>query len=75
MRTSNRSLSNVQRLSTVVTATAFAFASLTTPSARADENAISPNGKGITGGALLGAEVVSMVESIAGVHSGLSRSA
>jgi len=36
--------------------------------ARAEE--VSPNGKGITGGALLGAEVVTIVESIAGVHAG-----
>ena len=36
--------------------------------ARADE--VSSTGKGITGGALLGAEVPVMIESIAGVHSG-----
>ncbi len=36
--------------------------------ARADD--VSPNGKGITGGALLGAEVVTIVESLAGVHAG-----
>jgi hypothetical protein len=36
--------------------------------ARADE--VSPKGKGIAGGALLGAEVVTIIESIAGVHAG-----
>jgi len=36
--------------------------------ARADE--ISPTGKGIVGGALLGAEVVTITESIVGVRSG-----
>jgi hypothetical protein len=36
--------------------------------ARADD--VSPTGKGIAGGALLGAEVPVIVEGIAGVHSG-----
>jgi hypothetical protein len=36
--------------------------------ARADE--VSPTGKGIAGGALLGVEVPMIVEGIAGVHSG-----
>jgi hypothetical protein len=36
--------------------------------ARADD--VSPSGKGIVGGGLLGAEVVTIVESIAGVRSG-----
>ena len=36
--------------------------------ARADD--VSPTGKGIAGGALLGAEVLAIVEGIAGVHSG-----
>ena len=31
---------------------------------------VSPDGKGIAGGALLGAELVVFVEAIAGVHSG-----
>ena len=46
----------------VTTLTAFA------PAARADD--VSPTGKGITGGALLGAEVVTITESLAGVHAG-----
>jgi hypothetical protein len=37
-------------------------------SARADE--VSPTGKGIAGGALLGAEAVTIVESLVGVRSG-----
>ena len=37
--------------------------------ARADD--VSPTGKGIVGGALLGAEVPVIIEGIAGVHSGL----
>jgi hypothetical protein len=36
--------------------------------ARADD--VSPTGKGIVGGSLLGAEVPIIIESIAGVHSG-----
>ncbi|HZU84769.1 MAG TPA: hypothetical protein VE987_17685 [Polyangiaceae bacterium] len=36
--------------------------------ARADN--VSPNGKGVTGGALLGAEAVTIVESLAGVRAG-----
>jgi hypothetical protein len=36
--------------------------------ARADQ--VSPTGKGIVGGALLGGEVVTIVESLAGVHAG-----
>ena len=70
MRTSIRSCSNVKRASAAVTASVLALASLAAPSAaRADENSVSPNGKGITGGALLGAEVVTIVESIAKVHA------
>jgi MFS family permease len=52
-------------LATVVgltTLTAFA------PQARADE--VSPTGKGIAGGALLGGEVVTITEALAGVHAG-----
>lgn len=39
------------------------------PSARADETTISPTGKGVAGGALLGAEAVTIVESLASVRS------
>lgn len=41
---------------------------VTASDARADE--ISPTGKGIVGGGLLGAEVVTMVEGVAGVRAG-----
>jgi hypothetical protein len=70
MRT--RSLSNRSSTVAALTATAFAFATLTAhPTiAAAQEEQISPKGKGITGGALLGAEAVTIVESIAGVHKG-----
>jgi hypothetical protein len=44
------------------TMTAFA------PQARADE--VSPTGKGMIGGGLLGGEVVTITEALAGVHSG-----
>jgi hypothetical protein len=40
------------------------------PARQAHADDVSPTGKGITGGALLGAEAVTMVESIAGVHQG-----
>ncbi len=59
--------------SNLMKATAFAVAGLTTltaaaPAAWADEVAGSP--KGLIGGGLLGGEVVTMVESIAGLHRG-----
>jgi hypothetical protein len=38
------------------------------PTARADD--VSPTGKGIAGGALLGGEVVTITEALIGVHSG-----
>lgn len=51
----------------VALAAAFAFMTATS-SARADN--VSPTGKGIAGGAMLGGEVVTMVESIVGVRAG-----
>jgi hypothetical protein len=59
MRTSIRSLS---------IASAFALCMLTASGARAQET-VNPTPKGIVGGALLGAEVGTIVESIAGVKS------
>jgi hypothetical protein len=65
------------RRSVAFRASAFAVAALlgttvgTTamqPLARADE--VSPTGKGIAGGALLGAEAVTIVEALADVHAG-----
>lgn len=55
----------VLALSTLLGATALtAFV----PTAQADE--VSPTGKGIVGGALLGSEVVTITESLFGVHPG-----
>ncbi|MGH7440627.1 MAG: hypothetical protein ACRENE_33465, partial [Polyangiaceae bacterium] len=54
-------------------AVAVASVAVTVPSreARADDSGnVSPTGKGIAGGALVGAEVVTIVESIAGVRPG-----
>jgi len=57
------------RPAAAATAAIFAASVLAAPSlARADE--VSPTGKGITGGALLGAEAVTIVESLAGVRAG-----
>jgi hypothetical protein len=52
------------------TAAVFGAVTLAAPirEARADE--VSSTAKGITGGALLGAEAVTIVESLAGVHAG-----
>jgi hypothetical protein len=70
MRTSIRSISNAKRYSAAVTASVFALSTLTASMASAQTEAtVSPDGKGIVGGALLGAEVGTIVESIAGVHS------
>jgi hypothetical protein len=57
------------RLTALALAAAVGFATLTTaPLARADE--VSPTGKGIAGGALLGGEVVTIPMALAGVHPG-----
>jgi hypothetical protein len=71
MRTTNGSLSIAHRTGAALTTSLFAFATLTAyaPAARADETTISSTGKGVTGGALLGGELVVIVESIANVHS------
>jgi len=52
------------------TAAAFSLTTLTAfaPDARADE--VSPTGKGIAGGALLGGEVVTITEALVGVRPG-----
>ncbi len=74
MRTPTRSLSNsrstVHRFSAAVTASVLALATLTPSVASAQqESTVDPTPKGIIGGALLGAELGTIVESIAGVHS------
>jgi hypothetical protein len=58
------------RHAALAAAVVVASTAVTAPSrvARADD--VSPTGKGIAGGALLGAEVVTMVEAIAGVRPG-----
>ena len=64
-----RSSSRRPGLAPVAVATALAVAvSAPARSARADE--VSPDGKGIVGGALLGAEVVTITEALAGVRPG-----
>ena len=72
MRTSIRSLSSrslAQTARFAAVASVFALTTLTGSAARADETSVSPTGKGIVGGALLGAEVGTIVESIAGVRN------
>ena len=44
---------------------------VTAPARTARADNVSPTGKGIVGGGLLGGEVVWIVEGVAGVHSGL----
>jgi hypothetical protein len=51
------------------TATLFGLAALAVPPREARAADVSPTGKGMVGGGLLGAEVVTIVESIAGVKS------
>ena len=53
----------------VTTASVLALGTLTSSVAQAQETTVNPTPKGIVGGALLGAEVGTIVESIAGVHS------
>jgi hypothetical protein len=65
--------SRIARRSMTFRVTAFAVATFVgmaamPPIAHADE--VSPTGKGIAGGALLGAEAVTIVESLADVHAG-----
>jgi hypothetical protein len=65
----SRTPSRRHGLAPVAVATAVAVAVFAPArSARADE--VSPNGKGIVGGALLGAEVVTITEALAGVKPG-----
>jgi hypothetical protein len=71
-KTSEKSLSVASRRATraLLLATLAGATSLTafTPQARADE--VSPTGKGVAGGILLGGEVVTITESLIGVRSG-----
>jgi hypothetical protein len=54
----------------LVTAIAFGAAVVAAPLRNACADNVSPKGKGVTGGALLGAEVVTIVESLVGVRAG-----
>jgi len=58
------------RPAAIATAVIFGGAVLAVPARSAFADDVSSSGKGIVGGSLLGAEVVTMVESIAGVRSG-----
>jgi hypothetical protein len=61
---------STRSFSAAVTASVFALTTLAPHVARADgETTVDPTPKGIVGGALLGAEVGTIIESIAGVHS------
>ena len=62
--------STLVKITALATSAAMGFATLTAsaPNAQADEVSSSP--KGIVGGALLGGEVVTIVESLVGVRSG-----
>lgn len=52
------------------TAAVLGIAALVGPAREARADEVSPTGKGIAGGALLGAEVVTITESLVGVRSG-----
>ena len=54
----------------IATAVLIGAAVLAAPVRQARADDVSPTGKGITGGALLGAEVVTIVESLVGVKAG-----
>jgi hypothetical protein len=68
MNMAKRTLSS--RLAALSLASIVGFTTLTAsaPNAHADE--VSPTGKGITGGGLLGGEVVTITEALAGVRPG-----
>jgi hypothetical protein len=62
--------SRTPRITATWVAVAFGASVVALPLRDARADNVSPSGKGITGGALLGAEVVTMVESFVGVRSG-----
>ena len=63
-------LTNTHRPAAVVMAAILGASVLAAPLREARADDVSSKGKGIAGGALLGAEVPVIVEGIAGVHSG-----
>jgi hypothetical protein len=62
--------SRMSRPRVLATAALFATAAVSGPAREARADEVSPTGKGIVGGGLLGAEVVTIVEGIADVRSG-----
>ncbi len=58
------------RPAAAITAAAFGMAVFASPLNEARADNVSPNGKGIAGGGLMGAEVVTMVEALFGVRAG-----
>jgi hypothetical protein len=62
--------SKTHRPALFATAALFGAIALAGPSRDARADDVSPTGKGIVGGALLGAEVVTITESLVGVRSG-----
>ncbi|MGA3120216.1 MAG: hypothetical protein ABSF69_05545 [Polyangiaceae bacterium] len=60
------------RPAAIATAALFGVAAMTTPlrEARAESPNVSPDGKGVVGGGLLGAEVVTITEALAGARPG-----
>src|SRR2546421_6986453 len=63
-------LARMLRPGVLATAVLFGAATVAAPLRDARADNVSPTGKGITGGALLGAEVVTIVESLVGVRAG-----
>lgn len=68
----HRTLHRTYRPVAVATAAVFGAVTITATArdARAEGPNVSPDGKGIVGGGLLGAEVVTITEALAGVHPG-----
>lgn len=62
-------VSRTHRPAILATAAVFGLTALALPQREARADEVSPTGKGMVGGGLLGAEVVTIVESLAGVKS------
>ncbi|HEY2510665.1 MAG TPA: hypothetical protein VGI39_07410 [Polyangiaceae bacterium] len=69
LSTANRTPRSLSTAKLAAAVLALAAVASYAPESRADETSISPTGKGVAGGALLGAEAVTIVESIANVRS------
>lgn len=70
MRTTNRDSKQLRRTLLAVLTGGALFSALAVGANPAAAEEVSPKGKGIVGGALLGAEVVTIVESFIGVRQG-----